>query len=125
MVEFVIESGPDNGKVLTCPRLPCAVGRSRTVDVRLEGPGIWERHAEVTTEDGRCFLRVVGHATACRDGVACHGWSLRNGESFMLGGVRLRFAISAAPHGSLRPLEWAAWTAVGWVVVVEAWLALG
>lgn len=125
MVEFVVQSGPQQGQVVRAGSFPFCMGRSRDAHVRIEGPGIWDRHAEVSIQDGRCFLQVVGDATASCDGVASSGWSLRNGESFLLGGVRLRFLVSAAAQRSLKPLEWMGWIALGLVLLVEAWIALG
>ena len=119
-----VQSGPDSGKVLRSSSLPFTVGRSPANGACLQGPGVWDRHAEVTRgEDGRCHLRVLGEASATRDGETSQAWGLRNGESFLLGGVRLRFVVASAPQRSLRAWEWAGWFGVAFVVAVEAWLA--
>lgn len=124
MVELHIQSGPDAGKILRPPSLPFTVGRAPANGVCLSGPGIWDRHAEVTRgQDGRCHLRVLGEALATHSDKPCEEWGLRNGESFMLGGVRLCFVVGSVPQRSLKAWEWAGWLGVAVVVAVEGWLA--
>ena len=124
MVEFVVLSGPDQGKNHRPTTLPFCIGRASGNGMQLHGPGVWDRHAEVSIAAGRCKIRIMGEASGSSDGVPRAEWTLRNGECLMLGGVGLRFGIASAPRLSSRPWEWMAWTCIVATLLAEAWLVM-
>ncbi len=125
MLELLVQSGPDQGKVLRIDVLPGIVGRGSSSQAVLQGPGVWDRHAEITLgEDGRFHIRMLGDATGYRASVHEASWMLRNGEPFHLGGVRLCPGLAPGRQRPQRPAEILAWLVFAVVLVVETWLAL-
>ena len=125
MLELHVQSGPDQGKVLRVASSPAVIGRNPANAAVLEGPGIWDRHAEVSlSEDGRFHIRMLGDATGSRASRHEASWMLRNGEPFHLGGVRLCFGLGPGRQRPQRPSEILAWVVLALVLTVEAWLAL-
>lgn len=125
MLELQVQSGPDQGKILKIVSVPCVIGRAPSNPVVVQGPGVWDRHAEVTlSQDGRCQIRMLGDATGSRASAHEASWGLRVGESFHLGGVRLCLGLAPGRQRPQRPAEIIAWVAFAVVVAVEAWLAL-
>lgn len=124
MLEFFVQSGPDEGKVLRVGSPPATLGRSSANSLALNGPGVWDRHAEIGVGPDRRFqIQMLGDANGTRGDVPCRSWSLRNGESFQLGGVRVRFSIASVPQRSLSVVEAMGWLGLGLLLVLEAWLA--
>lgn len=125
MLELLIQSGPDQGKLLKASSIPCVIGRSAANAVVLQGPGVWDHHAEITLgQDGRFHIRMLGDATGYRTSGHEASWMLRNGEPFHLGGVRLCLGLSPGRQRPQRPAEILAWLVFAFVLIVEAWLAL-
>jgi len=124
MLELHVQSGPDQGKVLRLDVLPGVIGRGPSSHAVLQGPGVWDRHAEITLgQDGRFHVRMLGDATGSRAAGHEGSWLLRNGEPFHLGGVRLCFGLGPGRQRPQRPSEILAWVVLALVVTVEAWLA--
>jgi hypothetical protein len=121
--EILVLSGPDQGRVLAIEALPCVIGQSPSSHAVLKGPGVWDRHAEVSLgQDGRFRIRVLGDATGARSDVRETEWALKNGESFSLGGVHLRFGLASGVQRSPKPTEFMAWAALLAVVILQGWL---
>jgi hypothetical protein len=123
--EILVLSGPDQGRVLAIEALPCVIGRCPSSHAVLNGPGVWDRHAEISLgQDGRFRIHMLGDATGARSEVRETEWALKNGESFSLGGVRLRFALASGVQRSPKPMEFTAWAALLAVVILQGWLLL-
>ncbi|MEI6341264.1 MAG: FHA domain-containing protein [Verrucomicrobiota bacterium] len=121
--EINVLSGPDQGRVLAIEPLPCVIGRSPSSHVVLNGPGVWDQHAEVSLgQDGRLRIHMLGDATGARSEVRESAWALKTGESFSLGGVHLRFGLASGVQRSPKPMEFMAWAALLAVAIFQGWL---
>lgn len=110
MFQLCILSGHQAGTRKVTGRLPFWIGRSAQDDLRLEDPGVWDRHVRIEVPDGiRASLAAGGEALALVNGQAVRTSPLRNGDVIELGGVRLEFGLSPARHRSLRLREWLTW----------------
>ena len=96
---------------------PLIVGRQEGNDIRIADRRVSRRHAEITVEDGRVFIRDLGsRAGTLKDSSPIDGRvECRAGESVFLGEVELRFEADAAqasapaappqsPHSGLLPI---------------------
>ena len=125
MVQFKILTGRQAGRLQAAARLPCAIGRATTADLRLDEPGIWEQHLELDFKPGDGFvLRLQGSALATVNGQPLQAARLRNGDVIELGSVKLQFWLGEARQRPLAPAERLVWLALGAATVVQALLML-
>jgi hypothetical protein len=89
---------------------PFWVGRDQRAGLRLEGDGVWERHAEfqLSTEEGIELVSRPEAFTAV-GGLRVERSLLRNGDIVEVGGVKLQFALSPARRKSLWVREALTW----------------
>ena len=105
-----ILSGNQAGARLVAGRLPFWMGRSAQDDLRLDDPGVWDRHARLELREGRHAALVASpDATTLVNHQAVQEAVLRNGDLIELGSVCLQFALSPTRHRSLRLRETLTW----------------
>lgn len=86
-------SGPWFGRSIALS-VPRSLGRGAGMDVRLEGPGLQDRHALVDIEDGKVALRVQSAAASVRvNGHHVRSAVLAPGDQIEIG--EHRFAVEA------------------------------
>lgn len=113
MIHLAAIHGQQTGAEWTVRRFPVRLGRSPRNDIRLEGEGIWDRHAEIHLRRGEGFVVTTqGEALASVNGQPAQAAVLRNGDVIELGSVRLRFALSPTRPRSLRVREALTWFAL-------------
>jgi len=101
------------GRDVAVRRFPFRIGRAPEAELRLEEPGVWDRHLEIQFARGQGFtfaaqpeaLTLINHEPAA-EGV------LRNGDTIELGAARLRFWLARARQTTLRVREALTWTAL-------------
>lgn len=127
MLNVRILSGKDAGTVRTIRRFPCLIGRSASTDLRLEEPGVWDRHLrlEFVPGDG-ITLRVLPGALAALNGQPVEVALLRNGDLIELGATKLEFQLGPTRQRSFRLREIVTWTLFGLFcageILLIAWL---
>lgn len=91
-------------------RFPFLIGRSPDAGLRLETPGIWDRHLllELDPREG-VVARAQGQAISLVSGQAIEAHRLRQGEELRLGAVSLELMLAAAPRKSLWAPEALVW----------------
>ena len=117
MVRVNILSGQKAGTSWVARRFPVRIGRSPTSDLRLEENGIWEDHLVVNLDKNGFLLTVQPNALARVNGEPAIETYLRNGDTIDVGGVSLRFWLSAVRQKGLRFREALTWAGIAAVCV--------
>jgi pSer/pThr/pTyr-binding forkhead associated (FHA) protein len=114
VIQLTILTGAQAGRSSVARHFPVEIGRSPGADFRLEGEGVWDRHA------GLDFLPGQGFVLATRPGalVSVNGERveqvrLRSGDLIECGSVKLRFWLAPLEQRSLRLREALVWLALG------------
>jgi pSer/pThr/pTyr-binding forkhead associated (FHA) protein len=125
--QLCILSGNQAGTKTVAGRLPFWMGRAPQDDLRLEAPGVWERHARLELQGSHAALVAGGEALVLVNGQAVREAPLRIGDVIELGGVRLEFGLSPARHRSLRLRETVVWAGLALLslgqIALIYWLA--
>jgi predicted component of type VI protein secretion system len=106
-------------------RWPWSIGRGGSCQTRIEAPGVWEQHAELSfrPSDG-FYLARCGEASVYVNGALAESRRLRPGDVIDLGGARFLFWLSPAKQRGLHTREfltWLAWGALGLVQVAAVY----
>jgi pSer/pThr/pTyr-binding forkhead associated (FHA) protein len=114
MVQINVLSGRDAGAVYPLQRLPALIGRNLAADIRLEDPGIWDRHLQIEmAPDENVIFSVLPGSWALINGRQFESAPLRNGDLVEIGSVKLQFWLSQTRQRSLRLREAFTWVALG------------
>jgi predicted component of type VI protein secretion system len=113
MIQLQVLSGRQTGRKFDGARFPVTIGRSEQSDVVLDEPGVWPSHCKIHWRSDGLLMEVEPNALASVNGVPTPQSILRNGDTITLGGVTLRFSLSAVDQGSLAWREWLTWLALG------------
>lgn len=120
MVQLLVLSGPLAGTHTVARQFPFCIGRSREATLRLEAPGVWERHARLEFVPREGFrLVALGDALVAVNDQPVRETLLRNGDRLTLGSVQLRFALSGARQRRLGWLEALVWGCVAVVTLAQ------
>ncbi len=120
MVEFRVLNGKAAGATFTARRFPFTIGRSRSSDLCLAEPGVWDRHLHFDLDPSHgVTLTVVPDARVTVNGEGVQTARLRNGDLLEVGAVRLRFGLAAARQRDLRPREILTWLALAALCAAE------
>jgi hypothetical protein len=113
-------SGKQAGTSWGVRRFPVHLGRSPAANLRLEEPGVWDRHVELDLATGEGFF-VTAHANALItiDGQPVQRKVLRNGDTLELGGLRIQFWLARTRQSGLRFREWLIWSMIGAVSLAQ------
>jgi pSer/pThr/pTyr-binding forkhead associated (FHA) protein len=118
MVQLRIFTGQDRGALQSIKRLPCVIGRGPSVDLRLEQPGIWDRHLQLQLSQAEGITaEVLPGALATVNGGPLSRAVLHNGDLIQLGAVKLQFWLSETRQRSFRLRETLTWIALALLCV--------
>ena len=113
MVQFQILSGKQAGTRWETRRFPVQLGREAGCDLRLEEPGIWDRHCELSLDAAQGFIVTAQpDALLTVNHQPVQSQRLRNGDLLALGSVHLQFWLGESRQRSLRLREAAVWTLI-------------
>lgn len=122
--QLQILDGKRAGFLWEARSFPFWVGRAAEAALRLEEPGVWEKHLEFTCVRAEGFkVRVAPQALARLNGELFQESWLRSGDIVDLGGVRVRFWLPPAPLISWRFREWMTWLGMALLAGSEIFLA--
>ena len=97
---------------------PCLIGRAADCGVRLDEAGVWDRHASLAQEEDLGFcLTAAGDGSLTINGEPARAGRLKNGDTFELGAVAIRFWMSPTRPKSHRSGDIIFWSIIGLVVV--------
>ena len=104
---------------------PFSVGRAAGSALRVEAPGVWDRHLQFELEP-REGLFVVAHdgALVRYKGETITRQRVKNGDEFEMGGAVLRVGIGTVRRRRLGFWEWVVWGLLLAAVVTQVVLAL-
>ena len=94
MIQLRLLSGPDAGKTFLAKKFPCLIGRSGQNHLRLEEPGIFDKHLSIDLIPVEGFvLSVLPEARASVNSEAADRVVLRNGDQIEAGSVKIQFLL--------------------------------
>ncbi|HLP77534.1 MAG TPA: FHA domain-containing protein [Candidatus Paceibacterota bacterium] len=110
MVQLEILSGKSAGTKWSARRFPVHIGRSPECGLKIEEPGVWDQHLELSLEPADGFiLEAHPSAPVILNGQAVQRTALRNGDTIQLGAATLRFWIAEARQRGLKIREALVW----------------
>lgn len=111
MVQLRFLTGKHSGSFQRIAQFPCSIGRNASADVRLEDPGVWDRHLEIDLDSARCFvLRTRMEASACVNGQPTDQTALKNGDLIEIGASKIQFWLDPTRPKDFRVREFLTWT---------------
>lgn len=120
MVQFRVLTGSRQGERHVATRFPWLIGRSNAAQLRLEDPGVWERHVEITLKEPDGFAAsLLPGALATMNGNLFQQTKLRNGDLLEVGSVQLQFWLSEIPQQGLRWRETVTWLMLSGLCLVQ------
>lgn len=107
------------------PTFPFTLGRAASASLRLDVPGIWDRHLELVMDRESGLMAVPAPNALVRHGgelIARH--RVRMGDEFELGPVVIRVALTPPRRRSLTAWEWFLGLVFLLVLAAQAWAAI-
>ena len=123
MVELeLVRSGQDS-TTFPVSNYPCVIGRGSRCDIRLNEPGVWGEHAEITLQADNSFrIEKKGDGSLLLNGEPITDSELHTSDVLDLGGIKLRFRLSAVHPDAQSHGDWIFWGTI--VLVVATMTAL-
>ena len=113
MARLDILSGNMAGTQWAARHFPVRIGRANSCDLRLEGNGVWENHAQVNLDSTEGYvLQVHPDAIVTVNSQPVQSVRLRNGDSISVGSVQLQFWLSDVQQRGLVLREWLVWMTI-------------
>jgi pSer/pThr/pTyr-binding forkhead associated (FHA) protein len=123
MIQFVFLSGKTAGTAWVARRFPVRAGRAPDNDLRLEAPGVYDRHFEVDVTSGQTLeLSVLEPALVNVNAQPVTRCNLRHGDLVEAGAVRLRFWLAPTRQARLWSSQAGVW--IAWILVLVAQFVL-
>lgn len=123
MVELELLRSDQESTTYPVSKFPCLIGRGSRCDVRVNEPGVWVEHAEITLEpDGAFRIKKKGDGSLLLRGESVDETGLHTSDIIDLGGTKLRFRLSAVRPSSQILGGWIFWGSL--VLVVATMIAL-
>ena len=128
MVQLRILSGKMAGGIQSVRHFPFRIGRSPQDDLRLDDPGVWEKHLTLQFQKKDGFsLETAPEAFAAVNEQAQKSARLRNGDIISFGSVKIQFWLAPARLRGLRLREAFVWgllaaVTAGQIILISRWL---
>lgn len=120
MVQLKVISGKMAGTEHSARHFPFRLGRGAGSNLRLEEPGVWDSHAELSLDAARSFvLRAQSEALLAVNGRPCRETMLHNGDEIDLGALKLRFWIGPTRQRSLQLRECLVWSTLALITLAQ------
>ena len=116
---------PVGGGVTPVACYPFRIGRAVDDQLRLEAPGIWDRHCTLEWR-GLEGVHLVGNAQALTsvNGQTVKEVRVRNGDVVDIGGVRLMLSVCPVPQRHFGLLEVLVWLTLSAIALSQLFLML-
>ena len=106
MIELKALSGHTAGTKWSARRFPVHIGRSNKAEMRLEEPGVWDKHALIDLRPGDGFvLKAEPDALVSLNSQPTRESLLKNGDIIQLGAARVQFWLTPMKQRGLAPLS--------------------
>ena len=120
MIQLKIISGQTAGDIQVVRRFPFRIGRALENDLRLETPGVWDRHLTLEFEKAEGFiLRTAPDAFAAVNEQPQTSARLRNGDIISFGSAKIQFWLAAPIQRGLRLREAFIWVLLAAVTLLQ------
>ncbi|MGB0579899.1 MAG: FHA domain-containing protein [Limisphaerales bacterium] len=117
MVEFELLRSDPEPTALPVSKFPCVIGRGSRCDIRLNEPGVWVEHAELTIQSDNSFrIEKRGDGALLLNGESITESELNTSDILDLGGIKLRFRLSAVHPDAQSHADWIFWGTIALVV---------
>jgi len=123
MIQLNILSGQTAGDTLVVRRFPFRIGRAPENELRLDDPGVWDRHLilEFKKTEG-FFLQAAPEAFAAINQEQKNSARLRNGDIISFGSAKIQFWLAAPQQRGLRVRELSVWLLLAAVTAFQFFL---
>ncbi len=116
MVQLKVLTGRKAGDSLLARRFPVRIGRSKTSDLQLQEPGVWDEHLAIEIDPTEGFvLQPHADASTTVNSQLAGRAKLRNGDIIEFGSQKLQFWLSEARQRGLRFWEWLVWITLAFI----------
>jgi hypothetical protein len=120
MIQLRILSGKHAGTTHAVSRFPCVIGRGVAADLRLEEPGVWDKHLQLDLKRGEAVIaKSLPGALARVNSQPFDSVALRTGDMIELGGTRLQFWLSPSRQRSFRAGEILTWITLAMLCLAQ------
>jgi hypothetical protein len=120
MIQLNILSGKKAGTQPVARRFPFHIGRAAGNDLQLDEDGIWDQHLALEFQKQEGFkLTTSVNALATVNSHPIQNIILRNGDTIILGSVKLQFWLTAARQRGLYLREGFVWALLIFVTVSQ------
>jgi pSer/pThr/pTyr-binding forkhead associated (FHA) protein len=120
MIQLRILSGKRTGETLAASRFPIRVGRAANSDLRVDEPGVWDRHLQLDLDpDQGVVLTTSTDAWAHINGESVQQAVLRNGDLIEIGSLQLQFWLSETRQSSINVREAFTWSLIALVCLAQ------
>src|SRR5258708_34445398 len=128
MVQLNIRFPNKAGSETVARRFPFRIGRSADADLRLQEPGVWERHARIELDFDEGFMLITEPgALAAVNGDPMRRTRLRNGDTINIGALSIQFCLGSVRQVRFTLREWLTWAGLaavcGGQVALVYWLS--
>ena len=123
MIQLRILSGHTAGDTLVVRRFPFRIGRTAENDLRLEVPGVWDRHLTLEFQQAEGFrLQTTPDAFVAVNELQLQSTRLRNGDIISFGSAKIQFWLAAPRQRGLHLRESSVWFLIGAITVLQLFL---
>jgi pSer/pThr/pTyr-binding forkhead associated (FHA) protein len=119
MVQLNILNGSQAGSRVVARRFPFRVGRGARNDLVSQEPGVWEDHCTLTLDKDGIHLQSSGAAFLSVNQIEVKERRLENGDTIMLGGLKLLFSMSPTRSRGLWFKEALTWAILAGITLGE------
>ena len=120
MIQLRFLSGKQAGSSCSVERFPCVVGRASSAQMRIEEPGVWDRHLELDLKkpEGFTVTALPGALVTVND-QPIESHALRGGDVIGVGAARLQFWLTATRQRGFRAVELCTWIGLAALCCVQ------
>lgn len=123
MVQLRILSGKMAGDIQVVRHFPFCIGRSAENDLRLDEPGVWDRHLTLGFQKPEGFtLATAPQAFAAVNDQPQTATRLHNGDVISFGSAKIQFWLAPARLRGLRLRELFVWFLLAAIAAVQVTL---
>jgi pSer/pThr/pTyr-binding forkhead associated (FHA) protein len=120
MIQLNILSGKKAGTQPVARRFPFHIGRAAGNDLQLDDEGVWDQHLALEFQKQKGFkLATTANALATVNSQPIQNIILRNGDTIIIGLVKLQFWLAVAHQRGLCLREGFVWALLIFVTISQ------